>query len=255
MMRALDTPEGRSAVARAWAERWLLAFDFDGTLAPFVRDPATAMIPGPVYTDLAAIAAGRPVAVITGRSRTDILARLPSGIAHVVGNHGCEQPDGDPSVLFAAEAMAQRWFHQLADLISGSGLRLESKGPSLALHWRGCVDPLTAERVAASLAMNLIPRPHLVEGDQVLNLLPPGLPDKGVALLRLMALTGSAGAMFIGDDVTDATVFRLRDPGILGIEVGYKGLGADWHLPDTTAVGALVHELAVLAENDGYNHV
>ena len=73
--------------------------------------------------------------------------------------------------------------------------------------------------------------------------MPPGLPDKGHALLRLMALTGSPGALFIGDDITDAAVFLLGDPGVVGIEVGDKRLGAAWRVDDVGAVGDLIREL------------
>jgi trehalose 6-phosphate phosphatase len=248
--RPLHPLSRHPVLARAARSGWLLAFDFDGTLAPLVADPDAAAIPPPVHDDLATLATLRPVAVITGRSRENILPRLPGSIAHVIGNHGCEWPDSDPARLAAALEVAAYWHARLADGIQGTGLRLESKGPSLALHWRGCADPRTMADIASSLAIHLHPRPHLIAGDQVLNLLPPGLPDKGTALLRLLDLTGSTGALFVGDDITDAAVFRLRDPGIVGIEVGHKGLGADWRVEDTEAVAALVRELVMLTATD-----
>lgn len=246
--RDLSSSMGQEAIRRVVAEQCLLAFDFDGTLAALVDDPTTATMSDEVYSDLAALAVCRPVAVITGRARQDVLQRLPSGIAYVVGNHGCEFPDGDPLVLTQASKIATHWRSILTDMIVGTGLRLECKQLSLALHWRGHHAGAASAELAAHFAMCLTPRPQLVEGDHVLNLLPPGLPDKGVALLRLMEITGCQGALFVGDDITDAAVFRLRDPGILDIEVGNKTLGASWRVADTQAVAQLIHTLASLAK-------
>lgn len=246
-VRDIDSPAGRSALGLAVGARWLLAFDFDGTLAPIVTDPAAAVIPPAVSTDLAILARRRTVAVITGRSRRDVLSRLPPGIAYVVGNHGCELPGGETALLAQAIATTERWRLALAPLLARTGLRLESKGPSLALHWRGCEDAADLAGLATRLALHLDPRPHLVAGDQVLNLLLPGLPDKGVAIQHLMRISGCPGAVFIGDDITDATVFRLHFPGIMGIKVGDQGLGAEWRAADIQVVGGIIHQLVGLA--------
>jgi trehalose 6-phosphate phosphatase len=239
----LADPAGRRALQLAARACWLLAFDFDGTLAPFVADPADAIIPAGIHADLATLAMRRSVVVITGRARADVLPRLPPGIAHVVGNHGGEMSDGDPHLLAAAQDTARHWRETLQAMMAGSGLRLEAKGLSLALHWRGHDDPQRAAELAAHWAMHLVPRPHLVAGHQVLNLLPIGLPDKGTALLRLLDITGCAGALFVGDDITDATIFSLRDPGIVGVEIGDQALGADWRLDGLADVAALLRDL------------
>lgn len=242
----LLAPAGRALLRRAVAERWLLGFDFDGTLAPLVQDAAAAAMTPAVEAALAALAARRPVAVITGRSLADVRLRLPPIISLVVGNHGGEGPGGDPGRLAAARTTAAVWRASLAAALAGEPLRIEDKGVSLALHWRGAADPPRQERLAGLAAAALEPRPELIPGDHVLNLLPAGLPDKGAALLRLLGDGGWAGALFAGDDITDQAVFRLRDPRIAGIEVGRR-LGAPWRLPDQAAVGVLVQALLDLA--------
>lgn len=238
----LLTPAGRAMLGRVVQDRWLLAFDFDGTLAPFVDRPEDAAMPPALFQDLATLAARRPVAVLSGRALSDVRPRLPAGLMAVVGNHGGESTDGDPAILAAAIATARCWQETLTPLLI-DGLRLENKGASLALHWRGARDPEAAEAIACSIAIHLTPRPRLIAGDQVLNCLPPGMPDKGQALLRLLGTTGCPGALFVGDDITDAAVFLLGDPGVVGIEVGQRHLGAAWRVPDTTAVGLLLQEL------------
>jgi trehalose-6-phosphatase len=44
----------------------------------------------------------------------------------------------------------------------------------------------------------------------VLNLIPPGAPDKGEALAALLAQSRAAIMRLIGDDASDEAVFRLR---------------------------------------------
>ncbi|MBA3937276.1 MAG: trehalose-phosphatase [Planctomycetes bacterium] len=244
--RDLDCPDGQAALRRAVDERWLLAFDFDGTLAPLVDDPHAAAMPAALRADLTELARLRQVAVVTGRARADVLPRLPASLAQVVGNHGCERGDGDAAAIAAATAMTAGWLVRLDHLVRGTGLRIEAKGPSLTLHWRGSRDPLASALMAQDLALQLSPRPDLIHGDHVLNLIPPGLPDKGAAVLDLLAQCACAGALFVGDDLTDAAVFMLGDPRIVGIGVGNRPLGAQWRVADAGAVAVLVRKLVML---------
>ncbi len=241
-VRPLASADGRRAWLEAVRGDWLLAFDFDGTLAPLTDDPGASAIPPAVAGALDRLARRRCVAVVSGRARSDLLPRVPGSIAHVIGNHGCEGfPDHAP--LPGAVAIVDRWYADLVLSAPDAGLRLEDKGPTLSLHWRGSANPRAAQD-AARLVAGLDPPPHLIPGKEVLNLLPPGLPDKGWAVRRLRALTDRPGVLFVGDDVTDGAVFRLSDERILGIEVGDKALGAGWRVPDTRAVGELVAALA-----------
>jgi trehalose 6-phosphate phosphatase len=57
-------------------ERVLLAFDFDGTLAPIVRDPEAAAMRPRTAAMLAKVAKLYPCAVISGRSRADVMAKV-----------------------------------------------------------------------------------------------------------------------------------------------------------------------------------
>ena len=75
-MRHLFTPEGEAALAAVMRLAPVLAFDFDGTLAPIVARPDQAHVPPPVSEGLAHLAQRLPVAVISGRSVADVRARL-----------------------------------------------------------------------------------------------------------------------------------------------------------------------------------
>ncbi len=67
--------EGQAALTQLLQQRALLAFDFDGTLAPIVTQPAQARLSQAVAARLAALATRLPVAVIRGRSLADLRQR------------------------------------------------------------------------------------------------------------------------------------------------------------------------------------
>jgi trehalose 6-phosphate phosphatase len=55
----------------------------------------------------------------------------------------------------------------------------------------------------------------------VVNLVPAAAPNKGDALLELRAQAGADTALYVGDDITDEDVFRLRQPGrLVSVRVG-----------------------------------
>src|SRR5688572_24199165 len=81
-----------SDVLRSWvSSNVLLAFDYDGTLAPIVDDPADAFMSTATRELMWQLAQRYPVIVISGRAQPDALQRLRGvGPLEVVGNHGIE---------------------------------------------------------------------------------------------------------------------------------------------------------------------
>ena len=95
----------------------------------------------------------------------------------------------------------------------------------------------------------LVPTPDIVPGKRVLNLLPPDAPHKGEALQSLLGLSGCARAMYIGDDVTDEDVFRMRMPEVLSIRVGRKRKSAaEMYLKNQSEVARLVRRLVAMLD-------
>jgi len=76
------------------ASNVLVAFDFDGTLAPIVRDPAAARMRRSTRRLLGSVARRYPCVVISGRARLDLAKRVRSlSIVHLAGNHGLAAKD------------------------------------------------------------------------------------------------------------------------------------------------------------------
>lgn len=207
-MKSLFTPEGEAALAALAPRRALLAFDFDGTLAPIVARPERAQVPLAVTQRLARLAARRPVAILSGRRVEDIRARLDFEPRYVVGSHGAEDPERAPPadgerVLDPARAR----LHDAADALRAAGVWVEDKGYSIALHYRLAPDlaaaAATIDRVLAGLGDEL----RVFGGKRVANLVPAAAADKADALFALMARAGAEVALFVGDDVNDEPVF------------------------------------------------
>ncbi|MGZ9029793.1 MAG: trehalose-phosphatase [Burkholderiaceae bacterium] len=209
-MTPLFSREGRSRLQHLAQAETLYAFDFDGTLAPIVADPAQARAAERVTLPLAQLASLVPVAVVSGRAQRDLIERLPCEIAYLVGNHGNEGlPDAGDSSRLTETCRAWRSALELQLLApEGAGVRLEDKGHSLSLHYRTSPDAVAASAFLRTLAHALTPQPTVIDGKMVLNLLPPGSLTKFEALQILMEHEGVDNVLFVGDDETDEIVFE-----------------------------------------------
>lgn len=231
----------------AWS-RILLAFDFDGTLAPIVPDPAEAFMRSSTSELLTRACELYPSAVISGRSKADVLSRLGGAkVAHVMGNHGLE-----PSSRLEDFATNMRIAREVLERSVGSlhGVRLEDKRYSLALHYRAARNKELA-RKAIRHALAELPVPtRTVLGKLVVNVVPYGAPHKGDALLDLRTTTQTDIALYIGDDVTDEDVFRLDQPGrLVGVRVGEsRTSSAAYFLRDQREIDRLLRQLVRLRE-------
>jgi trehalose 6-phosphate phosphatase len=220
-MRHLFTPDGQQALAAVMRLEPILAFDFDGTLAPIVEHPHDAHVPEAVSAGLAQLAQSLPVAIITGRSVADVRPRLGFSPRWVVGNHGAEDPDiGPPSTASQAlDALRHRIAAQGEALVD-AGVEVEDKQYSLALHYRLAPDPGAALLCIEALLQGIEPALKRFGGKCVVNVVATGLPDKGDALASLVQRAGVRAAMFVGDDVNDEAVFMRAEPHWLTVKIG-----------------------------------
>lgn len=220
-MRHLFTPAGEAELAAAVARRPLLAFDFDGTLAPIVARPGDARVPIATLRRLRRLAHRLPLAVISGRAVEDLRQHLGFEPAFIVGNHGAEDPalDNRPELRAALDGLRTR-LADAASVLLDAGVQVEDKGPSIALHYR-----LAPDRGAALAAIGSLLDPverglHVFGGKMVVNVVSSAADDKAAALHRLARRAGVAAVVYLGDDVNDETVFAAREPHWLTIRVG-----------------------------------
>lgn len=236
-MRWLLSDDGGKALTDLLRERPLLVFDFDGTLAPVVKRPEHAKMRPQTEKLLVAVARHHAVAVLSGRQRADVASRLgPAPVRWVVGNHGAEWERAELRLLRRVRRWRETLEPQLFD-----GVRLEDKGVSLTLHFRGVQNPRATEHRLRAMAEQL-DGVALKRGKRVLNLLPAGSPDKGDALRRLKRLSRSRCALYVGDDETDEDAFGVR--GALTVRVGARRHSkARWFLHGQREIDALLQRL------------
>lgn len=250
-MKDVLAPAQREVLARyAWSSA-LVGLDFDGTLAPIVPRPEDARLRARTRTLLDALTRAYPVAVLSGRARADVGARLEGlALRAVVGNHGLE-PSG---ALARCHALVARWTPVLASALEGEpGIEIEDKTYSLALHFRRARKRRAAHAKILAAVARLPGHPRVIGGKLVVNVLPENAPHKGVALLRLREELGADTAIYVGDDVTDEDVFALDDPGrLLCIRVGAsRRSAAPYYVESQAAVDELLRVLVTLRHEMG----
>lgn len=245
LMRYIFSTEGTRRLAGILREQPLLAFDFDGTLAPIAPVPADAMVPLSVDTAMQRLCAVAPVAIISGRNVADIRRRLGFEPAYVVGNHGAEGVPGADTP--EQEAIVADWFQHLAAQQEAlpEGVLIERKRFSLSLHYRLARSREQALAVIDALTATLLPPPVRLGGKCVVNLLPPGSPDKYLALRHLLQQENRATALYVGDDETDEAIFRQAAPGWLTIRVEYAARSAaDYYIGNQREIATLIQAIA-----------
>ena len=247
-MRQVLGPASADHLARFARSEVLLAFDFDGTLAPIVDDRSGARMRARTRELLERASRAYPCAVISGRGRDDVEGRLDGvPVRYVVGNHGLE-PSPDMA-RFEREIAAIRPEVEAA-LAGFPGVEVEDKRFSLSLHFRRArkkSDALDAIRRALAPFGGAI---RAVPGKAVVSVVPMQAPHKGDALLRLGAEAGAPNAIFVGDDLTDEDVFGLGRPEqLLSIRVGRsRSSAAGYYLRDQGEIDALLVRLLALRE-------
>lgn len=220
-MKHLISPEGEAALTAIMKRRPLLAFDFDGTLAPIVARPDDARVPMPVTRRLKQLAKQLNVAIISGRRVEDVLGRLNFEPAYVIGNHGAEDPVLSSSDVdrHTMDGLRTR-LHGVRDVLQQVGVMVEDKGSSMAFHYRLARDRQAASDAIADVLTDLDPGLRMFGGKYVVNVVAASANDKAQALAVLVERCQADCAVFVGDDVNDEPVFARGEASWLTVRVG-----------------------------------
>jgi trehalose 6-phosphate phosphatase len=218
-----------------------ILLDIDGTLLDLAPTPREVWVPPGLARTLNGLlekTAGA-LALVSGRSLNDIDLIFAPEQFPAVGGHGAEMRiSGDnESVATHAPPMDKELKRRLASIARLSpGILLEDKGYSLALHYRLAPHAEKAIYEAISLIRADLPNApiEVLPGKCVYEIKHSGF-NKATGVLELMANEPFRGRrpIFIGDDVTDESVFALMpDLGGLAFSVGRRATGVADHFDE-----------------------
>lgn len=247
-MRYVLARANTGVLAELARSRTLLAFDFDGTLAPIVDQRHDAQMRTRTVRLFAQVCKLYPCAVLSGRGRDDVASRFGgAAVRYVVGNHGLEPGPG-----------LQAFEHQIAcarellekSLAAWPGVEIEDKRYSLALHYRGSPQRRRARTAIYKAVSSLPVDARVVPGKLVVNVVPEQGSNKGDALLALKETERADTALYVGDDATDEDVFVLDQPGrLVTVRVGESSsTAARYFLQSQRAIDRLLARFVALRE-------
>jgi trehalose 6-phosphate phosphatase len=213
-----------------------LLLDVDGTLCEIAPSPSSVIFSPDLIPSLRRLfeLTDGALALVSGRPIGDLDQLLAPLRLPAIGGHGAElrlHPDQAWSTPRALSVPFRQCLKQAADF--DEGIVIEDKGYSVALHYRMAPD-------CARRLRELIATCRGTFGDEPTDVLPgkgvfevkqPGI-SKGAAVEKLMTLPPFAGRMpvFVGDDITDETVFEMMT------RLGGKAFSVVRHFPGLAGV-------------------
>lgn len=190
-----------------------LLLDVDGTLIDIGPAPFEVDVPDALKRSLDRLfeMTGGALALVSGRPIRDLDFLFKPLVLPAVGGHGAEvRPAARADVSRIGDLPEAMRARLVGAVEAGSGVEVEDKGYSVALHYRKA--PEHEARLRAHVAESRAAFPgedtEVLPGKMMVEVKRPGV-DKGGGVRELMQHRPFAGRMpvFIGDDVTDEAAF------------------------------------------------
>jgi trehalose 6-phosphate phosphatase len=212
--------------------------DIDGTLLDLAPTPSEVVVPPGLAEALSALhmRTDGALALVSGRSLADIDRIFSPMVLPVVGGHGAEMrlsTDGEADAVRAPPMDPDLKKRFVAISYLDPRILVEDKGYSIALHYRKAPNFERAIYDAVSAIRADLPEAavEVLPGKAVCEIKHSGV-TKASGVTELMKHEPFMGRrpIFIGDDVTDETVFAIMpDMKGLSFSVGRKAQGVDGH--------------------------
>jgi trehalose 6-phosphate phosphatase len=226
--------------------------DIDGTLLELKPTPREVFVPEGLSATLNGLLerTSGAMALVSGRSLNDIDLIFAPDQFPAVGGHGAEMRLGssDEAVAVHAPPLDKELKRRLATVAKLSpGILLEDKGYSLALHYRLAPHAEKAIYEAVSLIRADLPNApiEVLPGKCVCEIKHSGFTKaSGVRELMMHEPFKGRRPLFIGDDITDETVFAIMpDFNGLSFSVGRHAHGVDGHFDSPSDVRKFLAQL------------
>src|SRR5580704_4241605 len=233
-------------------DEYAILLDIDGTLLDLAPTPREVWVPPGLAKTLNRLVekTSGALALVSGRSLNDIDLIFAPEQFPAVGGHGAEMRISTDSEAVATHAppMDKELKGRLAAIAKLSpGILLEDKGYSLALHYRLAPHAEKAIYEAVSLIRADLPNApiEVLPGKCVCEIKQSGF-DKATGVRELISHLPFRGRrpIFIGDDVTDESVFAIMpDLGGLAFSVGRRAQGVTGYFDEPRDVRAWLASL------------
>ena len=233
--------EPSAGATRSRLDQCALLLDIDGTLLDLAPTPREVWVPPGLAKTLNRLVerTSGALALVSGRSLNDIDLIFAPEQFSAVGGHGAEMRISidNEAVATHAPPMDKELKRRLAAIARLSpGILLEDKGYSLALHYRLAPHAEKAIYAAVSLIRADLPNApiEVLPGKCVCEIKHSGF-DKASGVRELMNHEPFKGRnpIFIGDDVTDESVFAIMpELGGLAYSVGRRAKGVAGHFDE-----------------------
>jgi trehalose 6-phosphate phosphatase len=210
-----------------------ILLDVDGTIVDVAATPQSVVVPPSLVRTLATLHArtGGALALVSGRLVENLDHLFMPLVLPCVGGHGVELRSSARAPLHrrAAELGPTVKKQVVAAATADPRIIVEDKGSSLAVHFRLAPDQalLLKNKIAAILDRARAEKLEMLCGKAVIEIKPRAF-NKGTAVRELMSIPPFAHRipLFIGDDVTDESVFEILPAlGGFGYSVGREVAG------------------------------
>src|ERR1700730_7350316 len=191
------------------------------------------------------------LALVSGRSLSDLDLLFSPLQLPAIGGHGAEfrpYSGGEPDLrrTVPLDAALKRKFAAVAEI--GPGIIIEDKSYSVSLHYRLApnLEGLVRAAVERICAENSSAPIEILHGKSVVEIKQVGF-SKGTGVRELMRYPPFLGRhpIFIGDDVTDESVFDIiSEFDGLAFSVGRMVAGVDGHFDTPEAVRGWLTRIA-----------
>ena len=181
-----------------------ILLDVDGTLSPIAERPELArLVTGTDAVLSRLVDRYRVVAAISGRTQDQLERLVDVEGVRLIGSYGLG-PGSVPADLIAVVLAA-------ADQVEGAWM--ETKGATIAVHYRATPDAASAGRELEQRMGEIADQAEmaLLSGKHVVELVPAGFPLKEGAVERIIESDALHAALYAGDDIADLLAFEALD--------------------------------------------
>jgi trehalose 6-phosphate phosphatase len=234
-----------------------LLLDVDGTILDTAITPTSVVVPEALRRSLRELQAkcGGALALVSGRLIRDLDSLFAPLRLAAIGGHGAEMrlSGNAPTQARHADVIGEGLRKLVASVAAADPrIIMEDKGSSLAVHYRLVpqMEQTLKTKIAAILARLAVRDLEVMHGKSVIEIKSTRF-NKGAAVGEMMKSPPflHRRPVFVGDDTTDESVFRLLPT------VGGLGFSVERSIPGASGMFDSPHEvrrwLASLCDREG----